>query len=318
MSNAGSELDLIKRDVVDVVADRIRELSESKEIRLPANYSVENAMKSAWLLLQVTTTPDKRPVLTACTKNSIANSLLDMAVQGLNPAKKQCYFVPYGDKLVCMRSYFGSMHVVKQVIPESDIYYALVYEGDDFEYEIERGRKRITLHKQTIANVAAGKILASYCVIEPGGVRPPIAEVMTIAQIKQAWSQGQTYREGGSGVHQKFDDQMALKTVINRACKRVINTSSDDHLFLKHFNHAEEEIAEEEMVAEVAAGANGDVIDIEPSTVTEAPPTSPAPTAEPAKEPTTPPHQSEPEAPAKPASAKESVQATLDDAGPGY
>jgi recombination protein RecT len=39
-------------------------------------------------------------VLQACTRDSIANALLDMAVQGLNPAKKQGYFIAYGKQLV--------------------------------------------------------------------------------------------------------------------------------------------------------------------------------------------------------------------------
>ena len=57
-------------------------------LNLPANYSVGNAITSAWLILQNTFDKEKRPVLTSCTKESVANALLDMAIMGLNPAKK--------------------------------------------------------------------------------------------------------------------------------------------------------------------------------------------------------------------------------------
>ncbi len=78
-------------------------------------------MKSAWLILQAAVDKDKKPVLEVCSKNSIANALLDMVVQGLNPAKKQCYFIAYGNGLACQRSYFGTMAVTKQVAGAKEI-----------------------------------------------------------------------------------------------------------------------------------------------------------------------------------------------------
>lgn len=262
MSN--NQLALVKKDTVDVVAAKIREFQSRGEIHFPANYSPENAMKAAWLQLQSTVDRSGKPAMEVCTRDSIANALLDMVVQGLNPAKKQCYFVVYGNKLVCMRSYFGSMALVKRILPESELWYGVVYEGDEFEYTIERGRKKILNHTQKIENVKQEKILAAYCVIEPGNNRPPHTEIMTIDQIKQAWRQGQTYREGGNGVHQKFTDQMVLKTVINRACKYVINSSSDDYLLLHHMNRTDEVIAEQEVEEEISVNANKEFIDVEP------------------------------------------------------
>src|SRR5690606_20910731 len=138
---------------------------ERGEIHFPANYSPENAMKSAWLILQNTLDREKRPVLEVCTKDSIANSLLDMVVQGLNPAKKQGYFIAYGKQLVFQRSYFGTMAVTKRVTGAKDICAEVVYEGDEFEFEISRGRKKITKHKQTVASINGGKIVAAYCTI---------------------------------------------------------------------------------------------------------------------------------------------------------
>src|SRR5690606_36842274 len=112
MSNQNS-IARVKRDTVDVVAERVRHFQERGEIHFPANYSPENAMKSAWLILQETKDRNKRPALDVCTKDSLANALLDMVVQGLNPQKKQGYFIVYGKQLVFLGSYFGTMAVTK-------------------------------------------------------------------------------------------------------------------------------------------------------------------------------------------------------------
>lgn len=260
-----NELQVLKQSTVDVVAAHVRKLQESGELQLPPNYSAANALKAAWLILQETRDKNGKPVLQTCTRESIINALLDMVVQGLNPVKKQCYFVPFGNKLVCMRSYFGDMAVVKRVLPNADIWFGVVYEGDDFEYTIERGRRRIVKHHQKVENIRPDKILAAYCVIDPGDGGDPYTEIMSIDQIKQSWKQSQTYREnGGNTPHHTFTDQMCIRTVVRRACKYVINASSDDYLFLYHANRADEVAAEAEMEAEVAANANGRVIDVEP------------------------------------------------------
>lgn len=262
-----NELALIKRDTVDIVAAKVREFQESRQLLLPQNYAVENAMKSAWLALQVTVDKDKRPALQVCTRDSIANSLLDMVVQGLNVAKKQGYFIVYGNQLVFQRSYMGTMAVAKRMVSGlKDINPQIVYGGDEFEYTIERGRKRVTKHIQKIENVKGDNILAAYCTVEFAD-GSEITEIMTWDQIQKAWSKSRQNPNNDGSTHRTFPDQMALKTVINRTCKPLINSSSDDYLFLEHFNRADEEMVEAELEEEVAANANGAVIDVEPESV---------------------------------------------------
>lgn len=256
-------LAILRKDTVDVVATWVRKYQERGELQLPPNYSASNALKSAWLVLQETTNRNKQPVLQACTQDSIVNALLDMVVQGLNPGKKQCYFVAFGQQLVCMRSYFGSMAVVKNVAGATDVWAEVVYKGDVFEYEIKRGRKHVTKHTQKLENIKRESIVAAYAVIEFGDERPDYTEIMTIDQIKQAWMQGQNYREDGNGTHQKFTTEMAKKTVINRACKAYINSSNDANLFTKHFNRAEDTIEDQKFDDEVAENANQEIIDVE-------------------------------------------------------
>jgi recombination protein RecT len=269
-------LAIVKKDTVDVVAEKVREYQERKEIVFPANYSPENAMKSAWLALQEAKDSNKKPALEVCTKNSIANALLNMVVQGLTPAKQQGYFIVYGQELVFQRSYFGTMAVTKMLTGAEDIVAQIVYEGDKFEYELdERGRKRLVSHKQSLSNIDNAKILAAYCNIIWSDGRM-FMDVMSFEQIKQAWKQSKmkpvndngTLKDGS--VHKKFTSDMSIKTVVNHACKYYLNTSDDSGLVLEHFRATEEAAEAAALEEEIQTQANGEVIDIQPAAIEEA------------------------------------------------
>jgi len=260
MSN--NNLALVKKDVVDVVGKKVQEFVSRGELHLPPNYSVENAMKSAWLILQNTFDKDKKPVLQVCTKDSIANALLDMSVQGLNPAKKQGYFIAYGKQLVFQRSYFGTMAVTKRVAGAKDIFAEIVYKGDEFEYQIKNGSKYITKHIQKIENVDPNNIVAAYCTIVFDDDRQ-FTDVMTWDEIQKAWSKSKNNPDREGSTHKDFAQEMARKTVINRACKRYLNSSDDGSLLMYHVNRADEVAAEAEVEAEIEENANQELIDIE-------------------------------------------------------
>lgn len=205
------------------------QLTQKQEYGLtfPPTYNVTNALNSAYLILQETKDRDQKPVLTSCSKQSIASSLMDMTVQGLNPIKKQCYFVAMGGKLKLMRSYQGTMAVAKRC-GVTAVNAEVIYEGDIFKYRIENGVKVIEEHAQDFLNIDTNKIKGAYAILElDNGTQ--YTEIMNINQIKKAWSKGYGYKDG-QGVHGDFGDQMAKKTVISRACKNIINSSDDANL----------------------------------------------------------------------------------------
>jgi len=265
-----TQLEIVKKSVVDVVKHKVNEFITSGELFLPKNYSPDNAMKAAWLILQSTVDKDGRRALEICTRDSIANALLDMVVQGLNPLKKQNYFIVYGKTLTCQRSYFGSMAVAQMVDPRiSEFAYAVVYEGDTFKYGIKLGKKTVTEHEQDIQNVDKKKIIAAYCIALDKEGNPFRTEIMTIDEIKQAWKQSKMNPIDDKGnvkensTHGKFSADMALKTVINKCCKAIINASSDNALLLDKINRNEDLADRAAAEAEIEEEANsGDVIDI--------------------------------------------------------
>ena len=148
---AKNELAIIKKDTVDVVENKVREFQKRGELSFPSNYSPENAMRAAWLKLQEITDKNDVPALQSCTRDSIANSLLTMAVYGLTPLKDQGYFIVYGKKLIWQNSYFGNVALWKRFTgSELDPVAVVVYADDELEYDIVDGEYTITQHKQSL------------------------------------------------------------------------------------------------------------------------------------------------------------------------
>ena len=88
MSEKKGETQLaVKGTVVEDAGKQIEILQKKGNLALPPNYSAQNALMSAWLVLQETVDKNKLPVLQSCTRVSIVNSLLDMVIQGLNPSR---------------------------------------------------------------------------------------------------------------------------------------------------------------------------------------------------------------------------------------
>lgn len=262
---------VIKKDVVDVVENQISLLREKGEVKFPANYSPENAMKSAWLILQDVKDKNGKPALEGCDRNSIANSLLDMVVQGLSPAKKQCYFVVYGGKLQLMRSYMGTVAVTKRLQGVKDVKAYVIYEGDEFEteFDIDTATLKVSKYNPKFENIDIAKIRGAFAVIV-GEDGPLHVEIMNMEQIKKAWGQG--YAKGNSGAHKNFAEEMAKKSVINRACKMYANTSDDSDILIQAFNNATEsdyKNTETEIKEEIKEKANKKTIGFEEDEVQE-------------------------------------------------
>ena len=218
-------------NISEQVMARIDALTADGSMTLPSNYSVENHLRSAWLILQSTVTREGKPALQVCTKDSIATAMFDMVLQGLSVSKKQGYFIVYGNELTFQRSYFGTIALAKRAggikgEPVANV----IYEGDEFIYEIDPKTARINIvkHSQKIENIDNTKIKGAYALVTlPDGSTQ--VTIMSWSQIQKAWGQGAT--KGNSPAHKNFAEEMAKKTVIGRACKAIINSSDDAWLY---------------------------------------------------------------------------------------
>jgi len=218
-----------QKTITDSVLAKINQFKQGGELLIPKDYSPENALKSAYLILTETKDKDKKPVLETCSRESVANTLLRMVVEGLSPLKGQCYFIPYAGKLQYQRSYQGSIALAKRYAGVKNVVGAAIFEGDKFKHEVnaETGIKKIILHEQSLENLS-NKVKGAYAIVTLNDDSVYV-EIMNIKQITSAWNQRQG--NGLTGAHENFSDQMAIKTVINRACKHFTSATDDSVLF---------------------------------------------------------------------------------------
>lgn len=191
-------------------------------LSFPKDYNYANELMGAYLVLKETKDKDGKPVLESCTQVSIANSLMKMVRSGLSMQNYQCYPIAYGGKLNIQPSVYGNTCNARRY-GLKDIPAMVIYDGDVFEYHIEDAEIVIDRHEQNFLNIDTSKIVGAYAIAKMADGTKHI-EIMNMNMIKQAWKQGFGYKENGNGTHQKFTDQMCIKTVKNRCLKYIIRT----------------------------------------------------------------------------------------------
>lgn len=205
---------------------------QSQGLSLPENYSVSNALTSALLKIQTVQDRSHKYALEVCTPNSIIQSLMDMVVQGLSPAKDQCYFIVYGKELQLRRSYFGTVAALKRLDNIKDVGAQVIYEGDKVSTSVDEHGNLVLDTKNTQLNWVNqdNKMLGAYAIITTSDGIDHLT-IMTTKQIKVSWSQSKTHN-----VQEKFESEMAKRTVLNRAAKMYVNTSDDSDLLTGSIN----------------------------------------------------------------------------------
>lgn len=201
-----------------------KKLGEIREsgVTFPSGYDPSRAIWEAYLTLQDVTDKSSNKALEVCKESSVAMSLTKMVLKGLNPSANHCGFVVYGDRLELVEQYEGTIARASREAGLVDVKANLVYEGDEFDYNIDpaTGRLVIEKHKQSLGNVSPDNIIAVYAFLHFSG-RPPHVELMTFEEVRRSWAQRQGGKE--SPAHTKFPGEMAKKTVISRALKHYVD-----------------------------------------------------------------------------------------------
>lgn len=258
------------------ITSLIQQVKQKQELGLsfPADYNPANELMGAYLVLKETTDKNGKPVLEACTQASVAFALMSMVNKHLSMLKGQCYPIAYGGKLQVQPSVYGNIANARRY-NMLDINASPIFEGDEFKFHMEDGKKVIDKHEMTFESIDNQKIKGAYAVaLFADGTKK--AEVMTMAQIKQAWQQGFGYKENGNGTHQKFTDQMCEKTVKNRLIKHIIRTNGEPDVANEYERDEEFEgvdIIAEDVEYEIEQNANS--VPFEAIEEKPAPPTVP-------------------------------------------
>lgn len=216
------------RTLIDASVNR----QQSQGLDLPDNYSSSNALTQAFLKLQTVESRSKVPALQCCTPNSIVQSLMNMVVQGLSPAKNQCYFIVYGNELQMQRSYFGTVTSLLRLSNITDVDAQVIYEGDTVSTTVDEHGHLVLDTKNTHLDWTNqdNAMLGAYAIITTSDGIDHLT-IMTTKQIKVSWSQSKTDK-----VQKKFGSEMAKRTVLNRAAKLYVNTSDDSDLLTGAIN----------------------------------------------------------------------------------
>lgn len=254
----------------------IQQIKQKQELGLtfPARYNPANELMGAYLVLKEATDKNGKPVLDVCSTESIATALMRMVNGHLSVLQGQCYLIPYGGKLQCQPSVYGNEANAKDC-GMKDINASVIYEGDTFKYHKEDGITVIDVHEQDFMNIDLNKIKGVYAVaIMQDGKKK--AEVMNMNQVKTAWQQGYGYKGNENGTHQRFADQMAMKTVKNRLTKDIIRGGGNAELVNAYDNFEDHEYDDRtalDVAYEIEQNANS--VPFEAIEEKSAPPTMP-------------------------------------------
>lgn len=220
--------------VINQAITQYEEMVENKRFDTPAEYSFRNAIQQTRFLLNkpIESGANKgKTLMQVCSPESILQSVMEMAQKGLNPAKKQCYFIPFGNSCQLITSYQGNIAMAKRNGQDvEDVLAYPVYKDDEFEVKFNAGKGVLEVIKYNpdITKWDKKNLIGAFAVIINEKGEPKYTEYMTIEQIRSAWGMGAA--KGNSPAHREFPDQMALKTVKNRAVKSYVNTSDDSDL----------------------------------------------------------------------------------------
>ncbi len=229
-----------QKNLADNVQNRVLELTNKGRLNLPKNYSVGNALSSAWLIIQDLKDKNNKPALEVCTKESIANALLEMAILGLNPVKKQGYFIVYGNRLGWFTSYFGKCASIKRLKGiETEPIGTIIYEGDNVEIGYnELGEEIVLSHKTTWENKLKNNRVGAYATVIANGIKR--SALMTKTEIKESWLKNPS--PSNKRDHIDFEGEFMKRTVINRLVKMILQTSNDDDLLAETMIKNEDEM----------------------------------------------------------------------------
>lgn len=219
---------IVKKDIGQQVIDRVTSLCEAG-FTMPHDFNYVNAIKATMLMLPEIVDKNKRPALEVCTPASIQSALFEACTKGLDISKRQAYLLVRGNKLCLHVSYFGHILQVKRLFPNWSPVAHTIREGDDFVYTInpENGKIKLVKHEQKLENLDKDFIGAyMYLPCSDGETE---LYVMTRKQILKAWSKSSSTT---LQTHKDFDEKMALKTIINSGCTKVINATPNTEAML--------------------------------------------------------------------------------------
>jgi len=122
----------------------------------------------------------RQPALAECSPTSFALAVMTAAELGLEPSIGECALVPYKGKVTCQPMYQGLLKLARQSGHVSNVYAAVVREGDRFIYRL--GTNRELEHE--VMSKPGDKLLYVYAVARLQGSPEPEFVVLTAEEVE--------------------------------------------------------------------------------------------------------------------------------------
>lgn len=219
-----ADLATIEKSAVKLAQDTsdwINKNIKDNKITVPEGYNVSNEITMALMMIAQTNDKDGRPALESCSRESIMTQLRLMAQNGLSMAQKQCYPIVRKPKLCIDISYFGTISIIKRLMPGYDVRANVIYKDDTYDYiwNEETQCYQVTNIKSSIENRDKPIVGAYGTIFEKATGKVIFSEVMSWKEILTSWSHAKTDK-----VQKEFPQEMAKRTLIQRMCKLFLNT----------------------------------------------------------------------------------------------
>lgn len=249
-----------------VIGDQIKRDIDLQTYFYGDGYDADSALKAAEIIFR------QNNDFRQCSQESKYKCILDMMVQGLNPLKGQCSFIPYGKELQLVREYPGSIMVAKREDKRiADIRARVIRDGEVFQMDIINGLMTIKKHQPTIASWN-NPIIGAYAVAVDENERIIDMDLMSWEDMINTWKNTNLKIKGEPVVkhdgtlhpasnHAKYPERMARKTIIHRLCRAIIKSSPNKQLQESAERSDEEQNPEQIFQREVRQNANTKLID---------------------------------------------------------
>lgn len=196
------------------------------EIANDKTFNAKQAIISMALKLSEIKDKVGRPAIDVCSRESVMQVAQEVLVKRLDIMKSQASLIVRGDKLMLQSQYQGNVKRALELNPFlSHFNFVPIYKGDKVEMQIGAdGSYGIKSHSTSFNNIGNDNIVGGYvrAIKKDGSVY--MTEVMTMEQIKIAWSKSSN---ASLSVHKQFPLKMVRKTILNSLCSWLINTTGE-------------------------------------------------------------------------------------------
>lgn len=196
------------------IHNELKGLLQVRMDALPKGFNQARFMQNCMTVLQ-----DTKNIQNMQPK-SVARTMLKGAFLGLDFFMKECYAIPYGDKLNFQTDYKGEIKLIKKYSvgkPIKDVYAKLVRKDDKFKAFVAQGMQMVSFNPKPFNNA---EIVGAFavCLYTDGTLVYEAMSVEEIEQVRNAYAKKDKNGRFSKAWINSFGE-MAKKTVLRRLCK---------------------------------------------------------------------------------------------------